>query len=90
VKDLNKMTSLLEIAKRLKQEKSDRGKLARWVIRMNREFRRMEKQEQLNIEAVETLRNFQKGIITREELDQKVAVLELILKKPIKRLPKDR
>jgi hypothetical protein len=90
VKDSDKMTPLLEIAKRLKQEKSDGGKLARWVIRMNRKFRKMERQEQLNMEAVDALRNFQNGIITREELDQKFRVLELILKKPTKRLKKNR
>jgi hypothetical protein len=85
MKDSDKMLSHLEVAKRFKHEKSEKGKLARWVIRMCREIRRAEKQKELNIEANKALQNFKKGKITKEELDQKILPLELILKKAMKK-----
>lgn len=89
MKDSDKMLPLLEVAKRLKYEKTKKGKLARSVIRMYREIRRAEKQDQLNIELVEALQNFKKGKITKKELDQKFLSLDLILKKAIKKtIPK--
>lgn len=83
--------NLLEIAKQFKQEKTEKGKVSRKVLRMYREMKKVEKQNELNVEARGALRNFEKGIITKEELDQKFLPLESIFKKAMKKAtPKQR
>ncbi|MBM4305665.1 MAG: hypothetical protein FJ115_04800 [Deltaproteobacteria bacterium] len=89
MRDSEKMLSALGLTKNFKHEETEMGKISRRVIRICREFRKIERQEELTAEAKKALRNFARGKITKEELDLKFLPLEAMLNKAAKKaMPK--